>query len=93
MREKLPLVKHARAQNIAMLCAQFDAFLEEYSQAEAVFGNVSDHFYHRALARRQEVGLEALASDRSWTLWRLRIQPIVEIPNVVAGPVRAAREM
>ena len=63
MREKLPLVKHARAQNIAMLCAQFDTFLEEYSQAEAVFGNVSDHFYHRALARRQEVGLEALASD------------------------------
>jgi hypothetical protein len=63
MREKLPLAKRARAQNIAMLCADFDAFLAEYAQAETMFGNVSDHFYHRALARRQEVGFEVLGSD------------------------------
>ena len=50
MRAKLLLVKRARAQNIAMLCAEFDNSFEEDTLAEAVFGNVNDHSYHRAHA-------------------------------------------
>ena len=60
---KLPLAKRARAQNIAMLCADFDAFLAEYAQAETVFGNVSDHFYHRALGPATRSRVEVLGSD------------------------------
>jgi hypothetical protein len=63
MRQKAALSRRAQPKNIAMLCAAFDICLAEYAQAEAVFGNASDHFYHRTLRRRHEIGLEGLASD------------------------------
>jgi hypothetical protein len=62
MREKPPLLKRVWTKNIGTLCAAFDACLDEYNRSQ-LFGNVTEHLYHRTLTRRRQVAFEALSSD------------------------------